>query len=88
MRGDGENHYEKLGLKRFLCESEFTIHDTAGTSPDVACNNTDMRSSQPNQASHTPDVAYSLIPATLFSSSSPISLVLIHNFYHHHRTQS
>ena len=36
-RGDGTNHHEILGLKRFACASQFTIPDTAGMSPDPAC---------------------------------------------------
>ena len=55
IRGDGENHHEKLGLKRISCAGLFTIPDTAGTSPDPAGNKTDTRSSKPNQASRTPD---------------------------------
>jgi len=55
IRGDGGNHHENLGLERISCASQFTIPDTAGTSPDLAGNNTDTRSSKPNQASHTPD---------------------------------
>jgi len=55
IRGDGGNHHEKLGLKRISCASRLTIPDTAGTSTDPAGNNTDTRSSKPNQASHTPD---------------------------------
>jgi len=76
-RGDGTNHHEKLGLKRLSCASQFTIPDTAGTSPDPACNNADTRCSLPNQASRTPDFSYPLVSSTLFSSSSPISLFLI-----------
>jgi len=79
MRGDGGNHHEKLGLKRISCASQFTIPDMAGTSPDPACNYTDMRSSQPNQASRTPDFSYPLVSSTSVSSSSPISLLLVHN---------
>jgi len=71
MRGDGGNHHEKLGLKRISCASQLTIPDTAGTSPDPACNYTDTRSSQPNQASRTPDFSYPLVSSTSFSSSSP-----------------
>jgi len=48
-------HYEKLGLKRISCASQFTIPNTAGTTPDPAGNNTDMRSSKHNQASRTPN---------------------------------
>jgi len=55
IRGDGGNHHEKLGLKRISCASQLTIPDMAGTSPDPAGNNTDTRSSKPNQASRTPD---------------------------------
>jgi len=77
-RGDGTNYHEKLGLKRISCTSQFTIPDTAGTSPDPSCNNTDTRSSQRTQASRTPDFSYPLVSSTSFSSSSPISLFLIH----------
>jgi len=79
MRGYGGNHHEKLGLKRILYESQFTIPDTAGTSPDSACIHTDTRSSRPNQASRTPNYSYPLVSSTSFSSSSPISLFLVHN---------
>ena len=76
--GHETNHHEKLGLTGISCASQFAIPDTAGTSPDAACHNTDTRSSQPDQASRTPDVSYPLVSSTSFSSSSPISLVLIH----------
>jgi len=79
MRGNGGNHHEKLGLKRISCASQFTIPDTAGRSPDLASNTTDRRSSQPNQASRTPDFSYSLVSSTSCSSSPPISLFLVHN---------
>ena len=79
MRGYGGNHHEKGGLKRISCASQFTIPDTAGMSPDPACNNTDKRSSQPNQASRTPDYSYPLVSFTSFLSSSPISHFLVHN---------
>jgi len=64
MRGDGGNHHEKLGLKKISCASQFTIPDTAGTSPDLECNYTDTRSSQPNQASCTTDFSYPLVSST------------------------
>jgi len=41
MRGHGTYHHQKLGLKRIWGASQFTIGDTARTSPDPACNNTD-----------------------------------------------
>ena len=47
--------------------------------PDPACNSSDTRSSQPCQASHTPDVSYPLVFSPSFSSSSPISQFLVHN---------
>jgi len=72
-------HHEKLGLKRISCASQFSILDTAGTTPDMGCNYTDTRSSQPNQASCTPDFSYPLVSSTSFSYSSPISLFLVHN---------
>jgi len=79
MRGDGEDHHEKLGLERISCASRLTIPNMAIMRPDPACNNTDTRSSQLNQACHTPDFSYLLVSSTSFSSSSPISLFLVHN---------
>jgi len=79
MRGDGGNHREKRGLQRISCASQFTVPNTAGTSPDPACNYTETRSSQPNQASHIPDFSYPLVSSTSFLSSSPSSLFLVHN---------
>jgi len=73
------NDHDKLGLKRISCARQFTIPDTAGISPDPACDYTDTRSSQPNQASHTLDFSYLLVSCTSFSSSSPICLFLVHN---------
>ena len=80
MRGNGGNQYEKLGLKRISCASQLTTSNTAGISPDSVCNYTDRRSSQPTQAGCTPDFSYPLVSSTSFSSSSPISLFLVHNF--------
>jgi len=79
MRGKRTNHHEKMGLKRMWGAIPFTISDTAGTSPDPVCGNTDTRSSQPNQASRTPAFSYPLISSISFSSSSPICLFLVHN---------
>ena len=79
MRGEGGNHYEKLGLKWISCWSQFTIPDTAGTSPNWGGNNTDMRSSEPNLARCTPDFAYPLVSSLLFSSSIHITLFLVHH---------
>jgi len=77
--GDGRNHHEKLGLKRISSVSQFTIPGRAGTSSDPACNYTNTRSPQPNQVCHNPDFSYPLVSSATFSSSSPISLFLIHN---------
>jgi len=71
MRRDGGNHHEKLGLQRISCATQFTIPNSAGTSPDLVCNYTDTRSSQPNPASCTHEFSYLLISSTSFSSSSP-----------------
>jgi hypothetical protein len=79
MRGYGGNHHEKLGFKRIPCASQLTIPDTAGKSPNSACNYTDKKSFEPNQASRTRDFSYPLVSSTSFSSSSPISLFLLHN---------
>jgi len=79
MRGDVGNPHEKLGFERISYASQFSICDTAGPSPDQMCNHTDTRSSQPNQASCTPDFSYPLVLSTSFSSASPTSLFLVHN---------
>jgi hypothetical protein len=78
MRGYGVNHHAKLGLKRIWYARQFTIPNTAGTSPDPVCNNTDTRSSYPTQESRTPDYSYPLV-FSLFRSSSSMSLFLVHN---------
>jgi len=65
-------------LEDFVCD-KLTVPDTAGMSPDPAGNNTDMRSSEPNQASRTPDFSGPLVSSISFSSSSPICLFLVHN---------
>jgi len=87
MRAHGGNHHEKLGLKRIWCASQCTIPNTAGTSPNPACNFTDTRSCQPNRASHTHDLSYPVVPSTLFPSSFSISLPRPQPEYHR-RTQS
>jgi len=79
MRGDGGNHHEKQALQGISCVSQFTIPDTPGTSPDPACKYTNTRSSQPNQSSGSPDFSYPRVFSTSFSSSSIISLFLVHN---------
>jgi len=77
MRGDGTNHHEKLVLYRILCAGQFTISNTAGTCPDLACIHTDTRSSQPNKACYTSDFSYRLVSSMSFSSSFPTSLFLV-----------
>jgi len=79
MNGDGGNHDEKQGPKRIACASHLTIPDMAGIRPDPVSNYTDTRSSQPNQASRTPDFSYPLVSSILFSSSSPIFLFFVQN---------
>jgi len=74
MRGDGGNCHEKMGLKRILYGTQFTISGTAGTAIDPAGKNPYMRSSKPILASHTPGISYLLLSSILFPSSSPISL--------------
>jgi len=86
MIGDAGNHSERLGLKRVSWASKFSIPNMAGTSHDLVGNNTDMRSSIPNQASCTPDFTSPLISSLSFLSSSPISVSSPH-LYHHRRTQ-
>jgi len=71
MGADCGSHHEKLGLKRILGAIQFTIPGTAGTSPDPECNNTDTRTSQPNQASCTADLSCPLVSSTSFSCTSP-----------------
>jgi hypothetical protein len=71
MRGDVTNHHEKLELKTIWCGIQCTFPNTAGTSLDLACINTNTWFSQPNQGSHTPDFSYPLVSCASFSSSSP-----------------
>jgi hypothetical protein len=79
MRGYEENHHEKRGLNIISCVNQFTIPDTAGTSPDLPCHYTDTRSSQPNPASYTPHYSYPLVSSSSLSSSFPFPLFLVHN---------
>jgi len=79
LRADGGYHHGNVGLEQTLCANHVTIPDKAGTSHDLGCNNTNTRSSQPNLRSYSPDFSYPVVFSTSFSSSSPISLFLIHN---------
>ena len=80
VRCDRGNLHEKLGLERILCASQFTIPDWAVTSHDLACSNTAKSFSKHNQSSRTPDFSNSLVSSMSISSSSPMSLYLVHNF--------
>jgi len=71
IRGDGRNHCEKLRRKRIPCGSQFTIPDMARNTLNLAGNNTDTGSSQPNQITYTPDFTGQLASSISLSSSSP-----------------
>jgi len=45
IKGDGTNHHDMPKFKRIPFVSEFTISDTAGTSPNPASNYIDTTSS-------------------------------------------
>ena len=79
IRGDGGEHHEKLGLETISGASQLTIPDAAGKSPDPAADNTNTTSSNPIYASCTPDFSGLLVYSISFSSSSAISLILVHN---------
>jgi len=79
MRGYEGNNHETLRLERISPVSQVTISDTARMSPDPACNYSDSSSSHTKQGSRTPDFSYRLQSSTVFSSSSRISLFLVHN---------
>jgi hypothetical protein len=49
----GEIIMRNWDLREFRVRVKMTIPDTAGTSPDPACNYINPKSSQPNQASRT-----------------------------------
>ena len=70
LRGDGTNHYEKMGLERILCVS-FNQPDMAGMSRSRVCINRYVRASQRTQASHIPDFSHLLVSSISFSSSCP-----------------
>jgi len=72
-------HHVKLRLQKMPSARNFAIPNTAGTSPDLLCNFNDTRSSEPQQATSESDVLHPLVTSTLYSSSSPISLFLVHN---------
>ena len=79
MRRDGGDLHENRGLKRISCASQFTIPETAGTTPDRAGNNINTRSSKPHQPSGTPGFPVPLVSSIWFSSASPIPHFLVHN---------
>jgi len=87
MSGEWGHHHRKLGLQRMLCVSQFTFPDRAGMRPNLLNSVTDLRSSKPNRATHTPDFSYLLTSSIWFSSSSPISLSRP-QLYHHRQIQS
>ena len=74
----GKSSWE-TGTWRISCGIQLTMLDTARMSPNPAGNITDTRSSYPNQASHTPNFSTPLVSSISFSSSSPVSLFLVHN---------
>jgi len=78
MRGDGGNYHDNLELKRILCMRQFNIPNRAGTSPNPACINTDMRSSQPSQACRNPNLSCLVVSCISLSSSTSISRFLVH----------
>jgi len=57
-------HDEKLGLMRISCDSQFTIPNKVGTSPDLVSNNTNTMSSQLNQWCSTPEFSPLLLSET------------------------
>jgi hypothetical protein len=71
MRGEWTNDHERLGLKRMLFATQFTIPNTRGTSHYPASNYTHSSSSLPNQASPRPDLSCPLVSSPSFSCSSP-----------------
>jgi len=55
IRGNRENHHEKLQHKIISCAGQYTIPNMTGTSSNPAGNYTNMRTSKSNRESHTPD---------------------------------
>jgi len=72
------NRNGELGLKRISCVSQLTIPDMAGRSSNPAGMYTDTRASELTQASRTAEFSYLLVYSISFSSSSTISIFLIH----------
>jgi len=73
-------------LKECCAPCDFTILDMTGTSPDLAGNNTDSRTSKPTQACRSPDFWYLLVSSVSFATSSPLSLSTPQHG-HHRQTQ-
>lgn len=74
------NHHGKLRMQRTSCAGQFTNPGMEGVSPNVWCNNTDTRSSRPNQARSTPDFEYLLVIPHIILICLPISPFVLHNF--------
>jgi len=79
MRTDTGNYYEKLGLNKISFRSQFTIHNSAGWSPDPEGQKTDTWFSKPNLSSRTANFACLVILSISFSSPSAISLFVVYN---------
>jgi hypothetical protein len=74
----GRFNMRNWDLKNFVCESIY--HPRYGRYESRStCNYANTRSFQPNQACCTLDFSYQLVSSTSLSSSSPISLFLVHN---------
>jgi hypothetical protein len=88
MGGYGGNDDAKLGLQRISCANQFTIPNTVGTSPDSACNHTDPRVSQPNQAGRSPDFSHPLVILHIVLIFIPHLSHSHPQLYYPHKTQS
>jgi len=77
--GDGGNRHEELGLRGFCVRVNWLSPMRQVRLLIRRVITPITRSSQPNQASRTPDYSYLLVSSISLSSSSPFSLFLVHN---------
>jgi len=74
----GKSSWETGTKENFVCES-IDHPRTGGMNPDSARSYSNTRSSQSSQACRIHDLSCTLVSSTWFSSSSLISLFLVHN---------
>jgi len=79
MRRAQGDHHDRLGLKSISCSCHFMSPPTAGSTPDLAGKNQDMKCSTSHPAGCTLDFSNSPILSLIIPIFILISLFLVHN---------